>query len=78
MNEYLGGREGTYGRSYFGPSFIETKYSFPYFNESKIYFYKILLNHSRRNRKENQGISWNLVVDLNFVPMSGVRLQGTF
>ena len=67
----LGGRNGIYGRSYLD-SFIETKYQFPYFNESKIYFYKISLNHSRRIRKENQGNSRNLVVDLNFVPMSGV------
>ena len=65
----LGGRNGIYGRSYLD-SFIETKYQFPYFNESKIYFYKISLNHSRRIRKENQGNSWNLVVDLNFVPKS--------
>jgi len=56
-------------------SFIETKYSFSCFNESKIYFYKLSLNHSRRIRKENQGNSWNLVVDLNFVPMCGFESQ---
>ena len=65
----LGGRNGIYGRSYLD-SFIETKYQFPYFNESKIYFYKISLNHSRRIRKENQGNLRNLVIDLNFMPMS--------
>ena len=73
----LGGRNGIYGRSYLD-SFIETKYQFPYFNESKIYFYKISLNHSRRIRKENQGNSWNLVVDLNFVPMSGWKAGNSY
>ena len=52
--------------------FYQTKYSFHYFQELKLYFNKILLNHSQQSWKENQGISCDLVVYLNFMPISGI------
>ena len=67
-----GGREALTMLFYNFFSFIKTRYSIPYFKESKFYFYKILLNNSPQSQQENQGILWNSVINLNFMPISDI------